>query len=418
MRFSVYKHRFVIKTNLLVTRQFIVLKDDDGTIRFTNFHKYTKSPVNKVKKYSNDGNSRFQFVVQFLNFAFFEAQIASLNDLTAQIVSEFLTRYGTGTLRGDNENTTRTEDTVKRCVRTILDFLENFLADPHCNCTFKRDDLFKYVSKRDKHGRLIEVRVPVFDICYISHPKEIYRDIPNKAFNILFNHIAVCHTELLGLVMNSAFAGLRPSSSCNVRRADSPLGPGILFHIVDGELIKIEIDLRKELNLRSDLLPVGKIKKERMQQVPDIFLNAYKDAYDLYIKYLEGKKYEKDYAPFTINKQGRAITYDSYAQRFRKIVKEELIPIFLASDDPEVAMYGRILMENNLSPHVFRHWFTVQLVLSGISDPGTLMYWRGDTNPESALTYLQNKGELEKQYRLVNNEIFDFMLWSAGKKYG
>ena len=112
------------------------------------------------------------------------------------------------------------------------------------------------------------------------------------------------------------------------------------------------------------------------------------------------------------------MTYDSYAQSFRKIVKEELIPIFLASDDPEVAMYGRILMEHNLSPHVFRHWFTVQLVLSGVSDPGTLMFWRGDTSPESALTYLQNKGELEKQYRLVNNEVFDYMLWAAEKKYG
>ena len=71
MHFSVYEHHFVIKENRLVTRQFIVLRYANGSMRFTNFHKYIKSPVNRVKKYTNDGNSRFRFVAQLLNYAFF-----------------------------------------------------------------------------------------------------------------------------------------------------------------------------------------------------------------------------------------------------------------------------------------------------------------------------------------------------------
>lgn len=46
------------------------------------------------------------------------------------------------------------------------------------------------------------------------------------------------------------------------------------------------------------------------------------------------------------------------------------------------------------------------------------MYWRGDKSPESALTYLQNKSELEKQYKKINNEVFDYRYWQAEKYFG
>ena len=51
-------------------------------------------------------------------------------------------------------------------------------------------------------------------------------------------------------------------------------------------------------------------------------------------------------------------------------------------------------------------------------DVAGLMYWRGDTSPQSALTYLQNKGELEKQLSYVTSEIFEFNQWEAEKRYG
>lgn len=418
MRFAVYKHSLLIKNARLVTRQFIVLKYADGTLRFTDFHKYIKSPIHRVKKYTDDGNSRFAFVVQLLNYAFFHADIVKLDDITAEIIKDFLNAYGMCELPEDDENTKRSEETVKRCVRTIMDFMEFYIAERKHKCQIKKDDLFKYVNKWDKHGKVIKVKVPAFDVIYTGRNKTIFRDIPNKAFDMLFHHIAAQHQELLGLVMLSAFAGLRPSEACNVRREDSPLGAGILFDAADGELLKIEIDLREELNLRSDMRSVGKIKKERKQQVPDIFLHAFKEYYDLYMTFLAGRRHEKDCGAFTVNKQGRALTYDSYRKKFQEIIRSEMIPLYLASGDPEIALYGRILMENKLSPHVFRHWYTVQLVLSGINEPGTLMYWRGDSSPESALTYLQNKGELEKQYRRVNNEVFDYLLWASGRNHG
>lgn len=218
------------------------------------------------------------------------------------------------------------------------------------------------------------------------------------------------------LVALSSFAGLRPAEACNIRRTDSPLGPGIRFVIQNGEITDVILDLKKELNLRSDLKPVGAIKKERIQRVYPVFLDAFVKCYKIYMAYMEHHKYEAEYGALTVNKQGKAITYDNYYQKFRKIV-EELIPILLANEDAEIVNYGHLLMENNISPHIFRHWFSVRLTLYG-EDTAGLMYWRGDNSPLSAITYLQNKGELEKQYRYVNSELFDFMSWQADIEYG
>lgn len=413
--FVVYKHNFVVKNNKLITRQFIVLKHEDGTLQFTDFHKYVKSPTNRVKRYESDGNNRFTFVVQLLNYAFFYVGIKQLDDITAEIIEDFLNAYGMCDLPTDNDNTHRQKSTVERCVSVIMDFMEVYITERKGKCHIKKDDLYVYKNKRDHHHKVIKVKVPRFDVVYISNPTPIFRDIPNKAFDMLFHHIATNHQDILGLVMLSAFGGLRPSEACNVRRADSPLGAGMLFDVIDGELARVEIDISEELNIRSDLHSVGNIKKERRQQIPDIFLGAFRDSYNIYVNHIKNKKYEKDYGAFTVNKQGKAMTCDSYRKKFQTIIRDEMIPIYLASDDPEMVIYGRILMEHKLSPHVFRHWFTVQLVLSGIDNPGELMYWRGDTSPESALTYLQNKGDLEKQYRRVNNEVFDYLLWASKK---
>lgn len=415
IHFSVYNHHLIIKDNQLITRKFIVLKDNNGILRFTDFHKYIKSANRTIRNISDDGNNRFDFVVKMLNYAFFDRRIDKMDSLSAEVVRDFLNGYGTGTLPGDE--TGRTKGTVESCISAIMDFLELFIKDRKEKCTIKKDDLYKYILVRDKRGRTIHKKVPVFDVVYTNKIKEIFRDIPNSAFEILFAHIAVHHKELLMLVALSAFSGLRPSEACNVRREDSSLGAGLFFAIYDGEVRKIQIDIRKELCLRSDMKPTGKIKKERLQTVPLIFTNAFINSYNNYMEYMEGRKYEGEYGVLTVNKQGRAMTYDSYYQKFKKIIKEEMIPLYLSSDEQEVVFFGRLLMENNLSPHVFRHWYTVQLVLSGMDNIAELMEARGDSSPESALTYLQNKGEIEKQYRKVNNEMFGYFYRAAEKKH-
>lgn len=417
MKFAVYKHSLVLGDNHIVTKQFIVLKHEDGTIQFTNFHRYVKS-ARKIKSILDDGNKRFSYVVKFLNYVFEHCDITSLDQLTLDIVKEFLTKYGMGTLPDDTQR--RKKSTVEICVNTILDFLTLYLKERKQKAKLSPKDLYVTSTYTNKHGRMIKRKEPNFEVYVDDNLTEqaIFRDMPNSAFEMLFAHIAHYYKDLLMVVALGAFVGLRPSEACNVRREDSPLGPGILFHQSYDEVFKVEIDLRKEVPLRSDLRPTGRIKKERLQTVPYIFLEVFLDTYNDYMAYLEGKKYEKEYGPLNLNKQGKALTYDVYYQRFRKIIREEMIPLYLNADDEEVVFFGRLLQEHNISPHIFRHWYTTQLVLSGVSEISELMSARGDKSPESAWIYLQNKGEIAKQYGQVNNGVFDYMSWQAGELYG
>lgn len=415
IHFSVYEHTLIIKDNQLISRKFIVLKDNaKHIIAWTNYHKYIHSSKNKLSRdISDDGNMRFYNVCKFLNYAFFNKySIKHLNDINIQIVKDFLNDYGMGTLPGDIKD--RSESTVNICIRHIIDFLELLIEENSAKCTIKSKELYKEIKVYNSRKKKLEVKkVPAFDIRYTSTPKEIFRDMPESVFSIFMSVIIQKHKDILMLVSLGAFAGMRPSECCNVRRNDSKLGAGIRFEFVDGEVEDIIIDLTKELNLRSDLKNVGKIKKERIQRVYPAFIKVFYECYQIYMDYIEGKKYEVDYGALTVNKQGKALTYGNYYKKFQNVIKD-VIPELLCSDNPEAVNYGHLLQEKNISPHIFRHWFSVKLTLFG-EDVSGLMYWRGDKSPESALTYLQNKGDLEKQYAKVNNEIFDYSMWKASK---
>ena len=417
MIFRTYDYQYTDEHQKLITRRFVVLKHDDGHLSFTDFHRYIRSRNAVVTSASQHGNTRFEFIIPLLNYAFFEEGCNRLCDLTIDIVQRYLNRYVACTLPGDTESTHRNRSTVERGIRYIMDFLAELIAALQDQLPFGSDDLYRVVSKQDKHGHVYTVKVPLFDVRYADgYRRPLNRDIPDKAFHLLFSHIYTHHPELLGLIILGAFAGLRPAEACNVRRADSRLGPGIIISKVDGDVAKVSLDLTREIKLRSDSVNVGFIKKARVQEVPRIFLRAFIQAYDRYTEYLKPQAYEETYGPFAVNAQGKAMTYDTYRRRFQQVVAE-MIPIYLASEDPELVYYGKTLQDYPITPHIFRHWYTVQLVLSGITDLGTLMYLRGDTSKESSLTYLQNKRELEKQYRKVNDEMFNYFSWAAVKNH-
>ena len=118
-----------------------------------------------------------------------------------------------------------------------------------------------------------------------------------------------------------------------------------------------------------------------------------------------------------VNSNGMAMSYESYRQKFRDLIDNYLRVELVKSTDPELRIYGQLLYENKLGTHSLRHWFSVQLVLRG-EDIGSLQYWRGDRNPESAFTYLQNKGELIRELKYANEALADTLLQIGGELYG
>ena len=89
MKFICYKHSLILGDNNIVTKQLIALKHDDGTLQFTHFHRYVKSAA-KIKSILDDGNKRFSYVVKFLNYIFGTVGVNNLDQLTFEMVKEFL----------------------------------------------------------------------------------------------------------------------------------------------------------------------------------------------------------------------------------------------------------------------------------------------------------------------------------------
>lgn len=52
----------------------------------------------------------------------------------------------------------------------------------------------------------------------------------------------------------------------------------------------------------------------------------------MYMEYITGKPYEKEYGALTNSSTGKAYTYDSYYMEFKKVIKD-CIPIMLNDSD-------------------------------------------------------------------------------------
>ncbi|MDY4500499.1 MAG: site-specific integrase [Lactobacillus johnsonii] len=416
MRFGTWNFvRTVKQTGEIAIKEMVVLKEGRKIVGFTDFNKYIcGSDKKKSHKINESLKGRTKIIVKFLNYVYFDQyQIKKLQDLQLDMVKRFLKDYGLCNLPGDSEFTHRSRNTVDLAIGYIIDFLEKVLADRSVKMSFKKADLYKereIYSKKQK--KFIKIKVPVFEVNYVdTYRSKIFRDIPTDAFAIIMNHIFLNHPRILMLAANSAFAGVRPSESCNIRREDSVLGPGIKIETLDGEITDITLDLRYEFALRSDDVSVGGIKKHREQKIYYGLMSNWIRCYERYNKFNEGRKYESDYGPLSTNKQGMAITYQSYYDEFRQVVKE-CIPQMLASDNPEVVQYGNHLAVHHISPHILRHWFSVYLVLNG-AELNDLMYWRGDKSPESSQVYLDNKSDIVNKHNLVAEKAFDFLMWRS-----
>lgn len=458
-RFGTYILPLQLADKRRIERHFIVIKNKGGRIVcFTDFQKYCYNPDRKLKSITENGGNMAIYVCLFLNYAFYtKYHVKKLTDITANMFSQFMNDYGTGKLPEDivaanqsaeitSKHIGRSRTSVERCSSAVLSFLRN-VASKNPSSAINVRDLYEKKSYRTTKGNIAQKIRPNFVMVYDPEVKVTFRDIPEKVFYIFLNEIIENHKDILMLAALGAFAGLRPSEACNVRRTDSSLGSGLIFDRVylpddasdhfkprndaaekivnrlyqknesaSGKLRDVRIDLTKELTLRSDMSAVGGIKKERWQHVYEPFLELFDQCYGIYMTYLEGQLYEADYGPLTLSRNHMAMTYDTYRNHFKKMVSS-IIPTMLLDDDPEVVEYAHMLQEHEIAPHIFRHWFTVQLVLFG-EDVGSIQYWRGDKSPESALSYINSKSDLMRRYKKVNDEQTDFMLWKAKKLHG
>ena len=411
-RYTVYSYEASTPDGIAYTRSFIVVTNDyDVIIRFTRLQDY--AGIYRMRTFlpiSADPEAKLYAVCSMLNYVLVEHGkefgINHVFGITREMLEAFFTDYSLA-VKADGRHKKR--DTVERCIRAVTGFMSNLSKSYGGYMQINQDELYRQETYYTGRGELKTRLIPNFQIRGITEVSRPFRDLPTKAFEILLP-LAFRYTPEIAFAMTlQAFAGLRAGEALNVRQEHSPLGPGIRFTEVDGTIAAAEIDLTRVYTLRSDGKRVGRIKKPRKQEVFYPFLSAFHTAYQYHLKLLENIPYEEKYAPMFPNAYGKAMSYSSYLKRFQSLVREYFIPVLLSSGDPELRIYGQKLCENSLTPHSLRHWFTVQLVLRGAA-LNEVQYWRGDSNPQSALEYLQNKGDLARELKETDTRLLALLM--------
>jgi integrase len=398
----------------MYTRLLIVLRNGYGDIvRFTGLHTFAEPFAGRTfVPLTSASRERLYHICSMLNYILIEQyEDDHIFYITTEEISTFFQKYA---FTQGNNGRFRSRTTIEKCISNVTEFFRRLKVKYGEAVLLDSNDLFTEKIVYGKKGQQITKRVPQFQVKGMEQHSEIFRELPTKAFRILLNLAFRYAPDIAFAMCLQAFAGLRAGEVCNVRQESSPLGSGLVFTRIDGDVRKIEIDLTKELQLRSDGVITGRIKKERKQCVYPPFIKAFSAGYEQHKAWLSTHQYESDYCPMFINADGYALRYNAYQRRFYALVDNHFRTELLRSDDPELRIYGQMLYEVRLGLHALRHWYSVQLVLHG-EDIAQVQYWRGDKNPQSAFTYLQNKGDLVRELE-AGNEFLAEILMSEGEK--
>jgi len=411
-RYGLYNHRLLAPNGEVYTRPFIVLKNKIGVIvHFTNLHNYAGVFDGKVfVPIKSDAEAKLHYICMMLNYVlierFTEFHIDHVFKVNYSALEEFFRDYATAQLPNGEF---RGKQSVKKCVGTVTAFFRNLCRKFSGYVVLKESDFVTEKEIYNKNGKPKKKRGPNFQVKGIMKYGSAFNELPTKAFKILLSMAFRYAPDIAFAICLQAFAGLRAGEACNIRQEGSPLGNSLAFTSIEGRITKVEIDLTRELPMRSDGVICGKIKKERIQCVYPPFLEAFTAAYEHHKHFLSMHFFELGYCPMFINNRGMALTYNDYARRFSSLVDNHLRPTLLGCKDPESRIYGQMLYENRLGLHALRHWYSVQLVLRG-EGIAQIQYWRGDKNPESAFAYLQDKGDLVKELENANEFLAEILM--------
>lgn len=408
-RYGVYTFRTATRDGTVYARSFIVIRNGYGVIvRFTRLQDY--AGFKNYKPITSNAEKKLYYVCGMLNYVLVDHGrrfgIRHVFGITAEMLQEYFDFYASA---AKADGVYRSRDSILKCISAVTAFMANLVWKFGGHMKLSRQDLYRDGIAYDRNGRRYHRAVPLFQAVGMPVRRRIFRDIPYKVFEILIPMAFRYSRDIAFGLCLQAFAGLRAGEVLSVRQECSPLGKGITFTEIGGRVVKAVIDVEQEVLIRDDDVEVSMIKKERLQGVYPAFLKAFCKAYEIHKEYLSGCTFDRDYCPMFINRNGEAMTYESYRIRFHDLVNNHLRPYLIQSADPELRLYGQLLYENQLGTHALRHWFTVQLVLRG-EDIGAIQYWRGDSSPDSAFEYLQNKGDLTRELEAAGDRLVELLI--------
>ena len=318
-RYGLYFRKLTAPTGVIYERPLIVLRNEYGDIvRFTMLHYFAEPFSGKLcVPLTSSSNEKLYNVCAMLNYIFIDRyeqfEIDHVFRITWEAINTFFQSYAYE--QGANGKF-RSRATIEKCILNVIDFFRRLKSKYGGLVLLEPEKLYEEKTVYNRQGRQITKRAPLFQVKNIPQYTEVFRELPTKAFQVLLNLAFRYAPDIAFAVCLQAFAGLRAGEVCNVRQEGSSFGNGLILTHMNGIVSKIEIDLTRELPMRSDGVTVGRIKRERKQCVYPPFMRAFCTAYEQHKAWLATHSLEPDYCPMFINSNGFAMTYKNYSYRF------------------------------------------------------------------------------------------------------
>lgn len=243
---------------------------------------------------------------------------------------------------------------------------------------------------------------PFGTINYPQHkPTNSEHMLPLKYIPLLLEiAILVARPIVLGLYMQ-IFGGLRVGEVVNLLKSSTQKS------FSNGNFL---VKLRSN-NLRTDLKNnsgSNYTKKNRQQiilQVHDWGTNLFNDHISLY-------KDKDGSGALFVNRDGNAMTTESYRQYFTKI-KKVFIKFLREHGNPKDKLIAVHLNSGKWSTHIGRGTFT-NILADEVESVFDLAFMRGDTDPRSSLAYMSNtermRAKIEEKFESMHGEYIPMLI--------
>lgn len=424
LTFSVMEYKYINKYLDKDKYIFIALRDTHAnyTVSFTRLEQYLQDTKNEYRKGETIGNKAMN-VCQMLNYLFIKTRKANaISDITWDMLNEFFEFYINE--KDDTGNRIRgKKDTLRRCMKDVVLFMKNYIKANSSKAKFKIsvDDLFYDKIVYDiKNGGYKEVISPSFSDKFPDDTPSKFRDLPEPYYYLLIRVAKEFMPEMVFPLTLQAYAGIREGEVCNLTQGSIKVTEGI------GYVSNMELDLTQ--NAVFEDFPtknVGTIKVNRKQKIYTTFVDKAYSEYKRYLEELEVISKKKKNIRFELgnknlplfyNEWGKPLTASAYAARFNKLFNEYFLPTLYyvakqkkTNNAIDFAYYEKYKMDYPAA-HCLRHWFTMHLVIDGLSE-AEIQNWRGDSSPETAKYYYHNQGLLKKKF-IETTLTYQNIIWS------
>lgn len=358
-------------------------------------------------------------ICAFLNFLLWHTKCDSLNEVSVDILRDFLIDF-----RETTDGDQRDPASWEKGIADVYNFLETYQkCNPHLQYSYSTEELVTTTAVRNMgSGRKAVIRET--NKFFVKPPKKTKKKnrylLEGYLELLLFEARKYDPMIALGIACQ-AYGGLREGEVVNLTRSSLQMIDTGFGHI---GTIKInlmdEADFAKEYQGKCEF---GYIKKYRVQQIYPDFISQIVELYNDHDSLLELKQSDGNPdAPLFANNQGNPMTVDSYCGRVEKLFRNYFVPAlknaciadgswaenapFIEAWEDKISPDGKKIRGEFPGCHMFRHWFTMYLLgNTTLSHDEIAHVWRGDSSSEAMDTYIHVNAQMINLYQ---NAVFTF----------